>query len=334
MAEPTPSVPETIRRLQDAVPPALAMLAGMQLEVFTALAEGPRTAAEIAQSLGLAEDRLSRLLHALVLTGLLDHDDGRFANSAEAQTFLVKGRPGYIGGSHELTSDIWHADLHTADSIRLRAPAALHDFSAMHDEALSAFLRGLVPSASETGRQLAAMFDFSTSTSVVDVGGGSGAVLVPILQKYPSMRGTLFELPGMARAAMPILGQLPCSDRIDVDTGDILAGAPKGTHDIAIMRALVQVLSRADAAVAIANTARCLRPGGRLYITGSGIVQDDRLSPASGVYLNLTLMNFYPHGEAYTISEHYRLLEQAGCVEPSHATMPSGSTLIWAVKAE
>lgn len=39
--------PEIINRLQAAVSPTLAMLAGMQLEVFTAVAEESRTAAEL-----------------------------------------------------------------------------------------------------------------------------------------------------------------------------------------------------------------------------------------------------------------------------------------------
>jgi hypothetical protein len=53
--------PRTIQRLQSAVPPALAMLAGMQLEVFTALRDGPQAAPTIASRLGLPEKRLKRL---------------------------------------------------------------------------------------------------------------------------------------------------------------------------------------------------------------------------------------------------------------------------------
>ena len=74
----------------------------MQLDVFTSLADDRLTAAEIARGISLPEERLSRLLNALVLTGLLVRDDVHFANSAEAREFLVKGRPAYVGGSHNL----------------------------------------------------------------------------------------------------------------------------------------------------------------------------------------------------------------------------------------
>jgi predicted transcriptional regulator len=75
------------------------MLAGMQLEVFTHLAGGPRDVADLAKSLGVSDERLSRL-YALVVCGLLERRKDGFANTPEAATFLVKGLPGYLGSIH------------------------------------------------------------------------------------------------------------------------------------------------------------------------------------------------------------------------------------------
>jgi len=330
----TDEAPEIIERLEAGVAPALALLAGMQLEVFTALGDERRTAGEVAGLLGLDEERLARLLYALVLTGLLEHADGRFANAPEARRFLIKGRPRYIGAMHELLGDLWHADLHTAQSIRDRAPAALHDFDAMDDAALAAFLRGLTPYATATGRGLAQRFDFARCRSVIDVGGGSGAALLGLLDARPGLRGTLLELPRVARVAQSLLAGAPQGGRIEIEVGNIVQAPPRSRHDAALLRALVQVLSPADAAAAIRNVFACLRPGGAVYITGTGILADDRLQPAAGVYLNLTLMNFYRAGAAYTVGTHVDWLLRAGFVEPRHGTMPGGSPVIWAAKPE
>jgi hypothetical protein len=113
--------PATIQRLQDAVSPAFALLAGMQLDLFTPLADAELTPAELAVRLGVDANRLSRLLYALAATGLLDAREGRFRNSPEAAEFLVRGQPRYLGGSHELLASIWSANLHTAESIRTGA---------------------------------------------------------------------------------------------------------------------------------------------------------------------------------------------------------------------
>jgi len=324
--------PDTINRLEAGVPPALALLAAMELDVFSHLADGPRSPAMLAAELGLDEDRLSRLLYALVLTNLVTLENGRFSNSPEAAEFLVKGKPRYIGGGHELTREIWEADLRTAETIRRGAPAALHDFTGMDETSLTAFLRGMIPFARATGRALGKQFDFAGVGSIVDVGGGSGAALAGLMEQHATMRGTLFELPSVAKAAATLLADFPCRDRIAIETGNITAEPVKGQHDAALLRALVQVLSPEDAAKAIRNAVAGLRPGGHIYITGSGILNDDRLSPTAGVYLNVTLMNFYPSGRSYTTSEHVDWLKAAGCTDPVQMTIRGGSEIIRATK--
>ena len=72
------------------------MLAGMQLDVFTPLQAGPKTAEEIAHAIGVGPARLRLLLYSLVAAGLLNEQDGHFSNTPEASHFLVKGIPSYM----------------------------------------------------------------------------------------------------------------------------------------------------------------------------------------------------------------------------------------------
>ena len=207
-----PSVAASAERIQGLmanVPPALAMLAGMQLEVFTSLGDGVREAVDLASALGVAEEPLSRLLYALVVCGLLERREGGFANSLEAANFLVKGLPGYLGGMHELLDQLWRADLETAQSLRLGRPAALHDFSQASDEHMAAMLRGMHPSAIAAGRDLLQRFDFSRYRSVVDVGGGSGGLAATLCHGRPGLKAILFDLPRTAALAAPILRETP-----------------------------------------------------------------------------------------------------------------------------
>src|SRR5262249_52893583 len=95
---PQPSIlAKTVESLADAVYPSFAMLAGMELDLFTPLKDGSLTAEEIAQAAGTDRAKTAPLLHALVAIGLLKSDGGRFLNSPEADRFLVRGRPDYIG---------------------------------------------------------------------------------------------------------------------------------------------------------------------------------------------------------------------------------------------
>jgi hypothetical protein len=324
--------PEIIQRLQASVPEACAMLAGMELEIFTHLADGPRDAATLAAALNVPEDRLQRLLYALVASGLLEQREGGFANSPEAATYLVKGQPIYLGGMHELLSQLWHADLCTAQSIRTGEPAALHDFNAASDEEMAAMLRGMHSNTLNAGRDFLNRFDFSIYRSVIDVGGGTGGLIATLCHANLSLRGTLFDLPRTTKLAEAILRNTPGGDRVVIEAGDILQAPPKGKHDVVIMRALVQVLSPADAARAIANAAASLRSGGTIYIVGAGILDDNRLSPRQAVFFNVTFMNLYRAGAAYTEAQHTEWLSAAGCERVERITLPTGSGIILARK--
>jgi DNA-binding transcriptional ArsR family regulator len=333
-ASPNPAnaAPETIQRLQAGVPVALAMLAGMRLEIFTALAEGPHSASDLARRLGVAEERLSRLLHALVMAGLLERNGEGFANTAESARYLVKGQPDYMGDMHELLKHLWHADLQTAQSIRSGKPARLHDYEAASDEDMTVMLRGMHGSAVSAGRDLASRFDFSQCRSVADIGGGTGGLAAALCAANPALNGTLFDLPRTATLAASILEGTPGSERVTIEAGNIVAERPRATYDAVVLRALVQVLAPGDAARAIAHAAAATRIGGTITIMGGGILDDDRLGPRSAVALNVTLMNLYPAGGAYTEAEHKAWLEAAGCGAMRRVTLPSGSGIIRAIR--
>ena len=67
----------------------------------------PLTAAQVANVLGVNPEKLSRLLYALVTAKLLTVEADSFANTPEAQQFLVKGQLTYLGGRHESLSENW-----------------------------------------------------------------------------------------------------------------------------------------------------------------------------------------------------------------------------------
>ena len=145
MAADTSTVqPTTIQHLASAVYPSFAMLAGMQLDVFTPLKDGPLTAAQLADALSVNEEKLSRLLYALVTANLLTVEGDRFANTPEAQQFLVKGQPTYLGGRHENFSEVWEALLHTAETIRTGVPQCKKDFAATSPEDQMHFFAGCI----------------------------------------------------------------------------------------------------------------------------------------------------------------------------------------------
>lgn len=70
----------------------------------------------------------------------------------------------------------------------------------------------------ETGAILEA-YDFIGINVIADIGGGNGSQIIPILQKYPDMRGVLFDLPHVAERTRPNIEAAGLSDRYELVDG-------------------------------------------------------------------------------------------------------------------
>lgn len=275
--------------------------------------------------------RLGRLLDALVLAGLLEKQGQAYRNSPEARAFLVRGAPESMAGEHELLRLLWQADLRTAASIRSGRPEAEHDFSG-HSETSAAFQRGLLSSTLRFGRELADTVKLGPAGSVLDVGGGPAGTLLALAEFYPDARLTLLELPAVASIVAPIIAMSPFGRRVIVQEGDIVARPAGETHDLVILKAVVQILGPHEAAAAIRNCFASLKPGGTLVIGGAGILDDSGLSPQAAVFYNLTFMNLYRDGASYTRSQYRSWLSQAGFVEARFSSLPSGGIILCATR--
>lgn len=326
-----PPAPATIQRHANGIYAPFAMLAGMQLDVFTPLRDGPLEVDALAAATGADARRLGLLLYALVAAGLLTAEDGHFANTAEADRYLVRGRPTYMGNLQHLYTELWGAALLSGDTLRLGAPQAKHDFATMSDDELANFYRASFPGALAAGRQLAALVDLSECRHLVDVGGGSGGVSIALCQARDGLRATVADLPSVTRFARGHIEESDVAARLDVIEADAVAAPPAGTYDAAVLRNLIQVLSADDARRALRHVGAAMALGGRLCILG-WMIDDDRTTPFEPVLHNLVFLNFYDDGQAYTEGEHRAWLTEAGFVDVERRALAGNYGLITALK--
>lgn len=325
--------PTKIDSLEWAVWPSFAMLAGIQLDLFTVLRDRPMTIGEIADAISVRPDKLKPLLYALAASGLLTIEGDFFANTGEANHFLVRGSPSYRGGKHEVLSTNWKAGLQTADSIRTGAPQSKLDFFAASKETLETFYRGNHSQALRRGRELMATYDLSSHRSLLDVGGGSGGLSIALTEAYPGIHATVVDLPIVTPITRRIVEEAGASDRVKVVTADILAGAPAGLYDAAVLSSFIQVISAEKARRTLKNVGKVVAPGGAIYIRGD-VVDDSGVSPLGAVMRNLVYLNIYDEGQAYTETEHREWLREGGFENFERKILPDGFSLMRARKAK
>jgi SAM-dependent methyltransferase len=319
--------------LRFAADAAFATLAGMQLDVFTPLQAGPKTAEEIARAIDVGPARLRLLLYSLVAAGLLTEQDGRFSNTPEADHFLVKGSPSYMGNRHVILSTRWAWNLKTAESIRTGRPQAKLDFSNSPQEELEAFLRRINVLTVAAAHALLQRYDFSSTKTLADVGCGAAGLALTLTNAYPQMRTTAIDLPMVTPIAQKIVEEKGMTDRVKVIAADVLSGVLPGSYDTAVLRGLLQVLSAEDAQLAVKNIGEAVTPGGKLYVIGQ-ILDDSRTAPLEALGFNLVFINTYDAGESYTEQEYRDWLSEAGFVDIERAKflLPDGDGLMTARK--
>ena len=345
---------ERIEKLLEILP-SFALLAGLQLGLFTTLDRGSATAIELAGIIGVNKRRLRELLHALTSIQLLkieqdatptgesatDEKEVRFRNSVEASRFLVSGKPSYVGGHEDLLAIVWESALKSADSIRAGQPKARKDFARMPEEELARFLGGLHLGAVERGREMASTKWLGNYRRVADIGGGSGGLAIGLAKELPHLQATVFELPSVTNITQKFVSQADVATRIDILPVDF--GLNSNMHsldkdcisqkfDAAIMVSFIQVLSPEHAGRAIVKSFDILRPGGFIYIIGVGILDDNRITPVNGSLFNLIFSSIYEDGRSYTISEHRNWLNKAGFKDIKLDELSDGTPVIRATK--
>lgn len=326
-----PPRPEIMDRLFLGVLPSFAMVAGMKLDLFTPLGDGPRNTEQIASAIGVGEAKLKPLLYALVTTGLLIVDGDLFSNSPEADHFLVRGKPAYQGGRHQFFADRWNEALQAAESISAGTGQAKLDFSSMSREDLERFLGGLHPATLASGRNLVSKFDFSTYRSLLDVGGGSGGLAIAITEACPQLAATVLDLPMVTPIAQKFIDEAGASGRIKTTSEDVIAGPLTGSFDVACLSNFIQVLTSDEARRALQTIGQLLEPNGAIYILGRDL-DDSRLTPPESVVFNLVFISIYDGGQAYTEQEHRDWLTEAGFVDFQRQLNPNGTSIISARK--
>jgi SAM-dependent methyltransferase len=251
---------------------ALLYLAA-KLDLADLLASGPRSSADLAQSLGAHLPSLHRVLRGLVTLGVCsEKEDGRFGLTALG-TCLQSERPGSVRGSAILCGEewvaAWGALLH---SVMTGETAFNHvfgmsqwDHRVQHPELNECFNARTRESTAQAMSAILAAYDFSPFCTIADVGGGHGALLAAILQAYPSATGILFDQPHVVAEGRPYLEAAGVTARCRVDGGNFFECVPDGA-DAHILKSVIHDWDDGQSLAILRNCHRALKRQGRLLL--------------------------------------------------------------------
>ena len=123
MAKPTDTAPVTTVRLQNIAQSygqSAALMAAVEIGVFTAISEGAGSFDAVAQRLDIHPTNAERLIVMLCAAGLVTREAGQLKNAEDVERFLVQGKPGYMGPWITFTKPQWNEWGRLAEHVRVK----------------------------------------------------------------------------------------------------------------------------------------------------------------------------------------------------------------------
>lgn len=310
------------------------LIAAVELDLFSRIAEGNNTAQKIAAAAGTPEDTTRRLLDALAGIGYLKKANQQYRLTAGAAECLVRGKPFYMGDNAlvgKMTMAAWSMLPEVVRSGRPLNPG----ISAQEREQ---FFAKLVPALFTNNFNAAAAAvarltpkEKAGIKRILDIGAGSAAWSIPFARALRKARVTVADYPAVARVAREYAERWGVGDRYDYLEGDFNQVEFGAGFDLAILGHILHGGAPEWVKGLLRRVAAALNPGGMLLIA-EFVPNDERSGPELALLFGLNMMINSPAGDVYTMREYREWLSEAGFRKISTIAAPHVSPLILATK--
>lgn len=297
------------------------------LRIADHIAAGNSDIDKLAAASGADRDSLYRVMRHLVSRGVFEQPErGRFALNEVTQSLLEDPvrlglDPDSFGGR------MAHAWGILLSSVRTGKPAYHEAFGRGfwedlddHPDIAASFdsLMGPAGHGVPDPHVLPDAADWEFIKTVVDVGGGTGALLAEVLRTRPEVRGTLVDLPRTVARSRDVFEAAGVADRVTTVGQSFFDPLPGGA-DLYILKSVLSDWPDREATAILRRCADAARPSGRVVVfTGAGPGED--ASPA--------LLMVLVGGKDRTLDEFCELAREAGLEVRSTGRQPSGRVIV------
>ncbi len=314
------------------------LLSAVELGLFSALAAGPLDGEALRQRLGLHRRGARDFFDALVALGMLERQDGRYANTPATDRFLDRANPSYVGGMLEMANarlyPFWGS---LTEGLRTGQPqneakTGGNFFEVLYQDPqlLRQFAQAMTGISLGNAQVLAQAFPWHDYRTVIDIGCAQGGVPVQLARAHPHLSGGGFDLPPLQPIFEEYVRSFGLGDRLQFSPGDFFAD-PLPAADVLIMGHILHDWDLAEKRQLIAKAYAALSPGGALIVYDA-IIDDERRRNAFGLLMSLNMLIETPGGFDYTGAECSAWMRDAGFRETWVAPLAGLESMVVGLK--
>lgn len=313
MSTPTP---ELFFRSINAFHLTQALKGAIELDIFTAVAEGATTAKALAEKRQASERGMRILCDYLTITGFLTKANGAYSLTPDSATFLDRRLPSYVGGSVEflLSPMLTQAFDDVAAIVRKGGTVVSEDGTMSHDNPVWVkFARAMQPLAFGLAQTLTGpiKLDPNRKTKVLDIAASHGLYGLMFAQQYPNLEVVAVDWANVLEVGKENAAKFGVSERwralpgsiFDVDLGD--------GYDLVLLPNFLHHFDPPTIEKLLRKIHAALGEGGRV-VTVEFVPNETRTEPPQSVTFALVMLASTANGDAYTFAEYEKMFANAG----------------------
>jgi SAM-dependent methyltransferase len=305
----------------------------MRYRIPTLLEAGPDTAAGLARKGGISERGVQALLDGLTGFGLLTRENGRYANAPEASTFLVEGKPTYLGGMADVFLGEFTKWQRLPESVQNGTPVTVNTA----DVPDNAFWHKLVPAIAALGYPVA---QFAAEhlgiaqrgpISMLDIGGGSGVYSAVWLAANKQAEAVQLDWPQVNAIGRDYVAKFGVGERFRTIDGDFhTVDLGRARYDYIVYSNIAHQESPGENVAIFKKVRAALKPGGIFVISDFVLDAERRRGHPFAMMFSAEMLLSTKAGAAFAEPDYRAWLTDAGFASVELAPTPGPSTLIFA----
>jgi 2-polyprenyl-3-methyl-5-hydroxy-6-metoxy-1,4-benzoquinol methylase len=301
-----------------------ALKAAIELDVFTAIAEGKATASEIAAAREASARGIRILCDYLVIIGFLTKTDNRYALTPDSATFLDKHSPAYMGTVIEFI-----LSPHVIDNFRDFTTSVKRggnpDAESIQPDSIMwvKFARAMAPMMAMPSQVLAPMIDpeAKDKLKILDIAAGHGLYGLAFAKRNPQVQVTAVDWPNVLEVAKENAANAGVIDRYETKPGSAFDVELGSGYDIVLLTNFLHHFDQATCEAFLRRIHAALKDGGRV-VTLEFVPNPDRVSPPQAAAFSVMMLGMTPSGDAYTFAELEQMFRNAGFARSEMHDLP------------
>jgi (2Fe-2S) ferredoxin/predicted O-methyltransferase YrrM len=301
------TLPDDLNDMVRAFMPSRAVLTALELDIFTAIADGA-SAAQVAKKIGSDSRATEMLLNVLVGLKLLEKRDETLFNTAASARFFAEGSRDNARGGLIHTAHLWHRWSTLTEAVLAGTSVAPR---VRDDSWTKPFIAAMDRNAKERAGAVVKAVSTSGIKRMLDLGGGSAAYSIAFASAVPGLTSEILDTADVVPLAQDYIQKAGLTDRITTRVGDMLRDPLGKNYDLVLVSAICHMFSPDENRELLQRIYYALAPKGQIVVQDF-ILEPNKTAPRAAALFSLNMLVGTRAGSSYSEPEYTTWLRDAG----------------------